>query len=510
MARGAVQDLLGGNIVSKHVFLYTFIWAVIITVTYLIGITIYNVYFHPLSKFPGPRSRAASEWPYFFSLLNGTGPQDMLKLHDQYGPVVRVSPEELAFVRPSAFKDIYGHKKAGQPELAKDKKYYSAMGEPTLLNSPDMAYHSHLRRMLAPGFSDSSLRKQEAVIQEYLKILIKKLEEQSRSGHGTTDLVQWFNFYVFDVIGYLTYGETFDCLNSEKLHTWIQLIPKLATFYGLSQAAERLPRWMKYPFLLFQMPRNLISDAKTIGRISQAKVDHRLSITSKIPDLMGKLIDDHKEGNMSMKQLNSNASFIIGAGSETLMTLLAYCIYHLLMNPHTLEKLKSEIRGKFACPDEITMINVNQCKYLQAVIEETLRITAPSPATHPRYTPPDGIEIDGYFVPGNMAVGVPILAACKSPLNFRNPMSFVPERWTGEDPVYREDLREASQVFSVGPRDCLGRNLAYVESRLVIASLLWHFDLERRFPENWTDQKVYMVWLKPPLIVKLKPVNRQK
>ena len=162
-------------------------------IAYLIGLTIYNVYFHPLSKFPGPKSRAASEWPYFFSLINGTGPQDMLEMHNQYGPVVRVSPEELSFVRPSAFKDIYGHKKAGQPELAKDKKYYSAMGEPTLLNSADMAYHSHLRKMLAPGFSDSALRKQETVIQEHLQIFITKLEEHSHKDQGTADLVQWFN-----------------------------------------------------------------------------------------------------------------------------------------------------------------------------------------------------------------------------------------------------------------------------------------------------------------------------
>ena len=117
----------------------------------------------------------------------------MLEMHKHYGPVVRVSPEELAFVRPLAFKDIYGHKKSGRPELAKDKKYYSGMGEPTLLNSSNMAYHSRLRKMLAPGFSDSALRKQEAVIQEYLQLLMKKLEEQSQHDQGAADLVKWFN-----------------------------------------------------------------------------------------------------------------------------------------------------------------------------------------------------------------------------------------------------------------------------------------------------------------------------
>lgn len=55
----------------------------------------------------------------------------------------------------------------------------------------------------------------------------------------------------------------------------------------------------------------------------QAKVEHRLSTTSNIPDLMGKLIGEHRGGQMTMNQLKSNASFLIGAGSETLVTVLA-------------------------------------------------------------------------------------------------------------------------------------------------------------------------------------------
>jgi hypothetical protein len=92
-------------------------------IIYIILLSIYNISFHPLSKFPGPKSRAASEWPYFLSLLKGTSPQDMLAIHERYqSPVVRVSPDELSFVRPAAFRDIYGHRKGGRQELAKDKK----------------------------------------------------------------------------------------------------------------------------------------------------------------------------------------------------------------------------------------------------------------------------------------------------------------------------------------------------------------------------------------------------
>lgn len=155
-----------------------------------------------------------------------------------------------------------------------------------------------------------------------------------------------------------------------------------------------------------------------------------------------------------MYQLDSNASFLMAAGSETLATVLTHAVFQLLTNPRTLEKLTAEIRTKFTCAADINMSSVNGCKYLLGCIEETMRIQAPSPSTHPRYTNGTGAVIDGFQVPGNVAVGIPIYAACKSSLNFYDAESYVPERWTGEDPLYDHDLREAARVFSLGPRDC--------------------------------------------------------
>jgi cytochrome P450 len=169
---------------------------------------------------------------------------------------------------------------------------------------------------------------------------------------------------------------------------------------------------------------------------------------------MDKLIEAHQQGNMTMNQLNSNATFLMAAGSGTLAFQLAHVTYQLIMNPQTLSKLTKEIRTKFARQDEITMISVNHCKYLTACLDEALRIQAPAPITHPRYTPPSGACIDGYFVPGNVAVGIPIHAANRSPRNFRDPDKFIPERWTGEDTSYDGDLKDAAQVFGLGPRDC--------------------------------------------------------
>jgi cytochrome P450 len=179
-----------------------------------------------------------------------------------------------------------------------------------------------------------------------------------------------------------------------------------------------------------------------------------------------------------------------------------------MTHPHALNKLTRELREQFSSAEEITAVAVNKCKYLLAIIEEGLRVYPPSPATHPRYTPPGGITIDDNFVPGNMAVGVTILAACVHEDNFMDGDKFIPERWTGEDSRFDGDNKQGSQPFSYGPRNCAGRNLAYLELKLIIASLVWHFDLENCHEGDWMDQKIYMVWQKGPLMVKLKPVKR--
>ena len=77
------------------------------------------------------------------------------------------------------------------------------------------------------------------------------------------------------------------------------------------------------------------------------------------------------------------------------------------------------------------------------------------------------------------------------------------------DIEFADDNRVALQPFSVGPRNCLGRNLAYAEMRLIHVTVLYNFylDLDAK-TGRWMDQKVYGIWEKKPLWVKLKPVAR--
>ena len=96
------------------------------------------------------------------------------------------------------------------------------------------------------------------------------------------------------------------------------------------------------------------------------------------------------------------AAVLVAAGSETTASLLSGAVFHLLKNEIALRKLTDEVRSSFANEDEITFAAVARLPYLQAVIDESLRIYPPVPGALPRRTPPEGDVIDGYAVPGNV------------------------------------------------------------------------------------------------------------
>lgn len=129
-----------------------------------------------------------------------------------------------------------------------------------------------------------------------------------------------------------------------------------------------------------------------------------------------------------------------------------------------------------------------------------------------RTASPGGMTIDGNFVPGGTNVAVAEYAAAHLEANFRDAAKFVPERWLDPDST---DNQAIFKPFASGPRDCMGKNLAYIEMQLFIAHVLWHFDLEieeagpggrneKWTPENdWENVVAGLAPIVPPLWVRL-------
>lgn len=139
-----------------------------------------------------------------------------------------------------------------------------------------------------------------------------------------------------------------------------------------------------------------------------------------------------------------------------------------------------------------------------------MRVHPPAPVGSPRTiaaTSGGGQLVCSRWVPSGTTVNVHPYAANHSPVNFRSPERYAPERWLGDE-EYQDDSRAAFQPFSYGARNCLGQSMAWHEIRLVFGTLLSKFDLELcEDSRGWMPGKAFVVWEKKPLMIRLKAIE---
>ncbi|KAJ5963689.1 cytochrome P450 [Penicillium vulpinum] len=473
------------------------------TVLYFLITIIYNIYFHPLAKFPGPVSCAATRIPYLRAVISGKIGQSFKSLHKEYGDVVRIAPDELSFINGEAWKTIYGSR-PGHGQNPKDTRIYppTAKGAPSIILSNDED-HTRFRRTLSHAFSESSLKAQESIVKGYVDLLIQRLHENADNGNNSLDMVAWYNFTTFDVIGDMAFGESFNCLETSAYHKWVSMIFSNIRYASYNNIVKRFPG---SKFLLGLItPAHIVSQRSWHIELTKEKVKNRLSKSNDRADFFSHILK-HKDTDraLSFDEMVTNGSTLIIAGSETTATLLSGVTYHLLKNGRVLKNLVEEIRSSFQTEDQINITTCNQLKYLNAVLTEGLRVYPPVPGSLPRVLKGPGDTIAGHWVPGGTVVSVSQLAAFHSPSNFTESESFIPERFLG-DPRFSNDSQTVLQPFSVGPRNCIGRNLANAEMRLILTRVLFNFDMELDVrSDDWANQDTYLLWDKPSLLVKMR------
>lgn len=215
----------------------------------------------------------------------------MLDLHNRYGDIVRIAPDELAFSHPDAWKDIMGHKN-GEEELGKADWFYRPFPEARHIVNEDRDQHKGLRRAMAHGFSEKAMRDQEPLIRRYTDLLLERLHEQSKSGQPVA-ISDWYNFTTFDIIGDLAFGEAFGCLENARYDSWIKNIFESGRLGVILQSISFYPL-LKTLLLLF-VPKSLQEAQKKHKDLTTAKMLRRLSIAEDRPDLINNLLKKKEE-----------------------------------------------------------------------------------------------------------------------------------------------------------------------------------------------------------------------
>ena len=426
-------------------------------------------------------------------------------MHEKYGEVVRVGPEELSFITETAWKEIYAYHH-DRPAWLKAPRRVPFPNNVEPIATTDDATHTRQRKLLAHAFSEKALKEQEGILVSYVDLLVEKLHGQIKNGQSTVDMVGWYNHTTFDVIGDFTYGESFHSLESGGYHPWVWAI-----FQGVKwsvrmfQMTEFLPVYrvvqiLTPPSVKKAGAANFNHNRERVQkRLDRGAIDH--------PDFMSYVLKYNDERSMSRDEIDSTFGFLAMAGSETTATLLSGCTYYLLRNPAVYKKLCTEILTAFKAESEISIDSASHLPYLKAVLEESLRIYPPVPAALNRVVAAPGATISGYFVPGGTHVGIPQHTAHHSSRNFKDPDSFLPERWLPKCAErFAGDRKAVSMPFSTGNWNCVGKNLAYAEMKLILTRMVWNFDMKlANEGEDWTKQKAFILWDKHPLMVALAP-----
>ncbi|RDW63899.1 cytochrome P450-9 [Coleophoma crateriformis] len=488
------------------------------SILYLTWTIVYNLYFHPLAKFPGPKINAISDLPGVIWVLRGRLPMETRKLHEKYGSVVRLSPNELAFNTVEAWNDIYGHRN-GRQDLNKDPIHVGAVdplpGVQTI-SMADHANHARQRKALSHGFSKKALWEQEDIVQGFVDKLMKNFHGFAERKE-VFDIVKWYNFITFDVIGDLSFGESFGCLDRGDFHFWISVIFDAVKAGAIEQATRRFATAGSTTQILMTrlIPSALRKQRADHLAYSREKVMRRLNDTkNQRKDFIYYILKQAEVYDLSQDEVIVNAALFIVAGSETTASSLASLTNNLLRYPEVYAKLKAEIREAFSSEKEIKLARVNELPYLSACIEEGLRIFPPAPIGFLRSIQPGGDVIDGQHIPGGTAVSVSSWCAHHCPDNFVEPDSFIPERWLGSE-KFADEKKLAFRPFSLGPRGCIGKDLSYLEMRLVLARTIWNFDLvnadsavEWDAEGDMKHMKAFSTWQKPHLNVVATKVKR--
>ncbi len=190
----------------------------------------------------------------------------------------------------------------------------------------------------------------------------------------------------------------------------------------------------------------------------------------------------------SPQELWGESNLLIIAGSDTTSTALAASFFYLVHNPKTLEILNKEVREKFDDAEEIhTGPKLNECTYLRAVIDEAMRLSPPVGGILPREVLPGGLTIShnnlDLHIPAGIVVGTPHYALHHNPAYFPDPFTFSPDRWIPDSsPNITKDSVALAQSafcpFSVGPRGCIGKGLAYNELMTSLARTVFMYDMK--------------------------------
>lgn len=424
------------------------------------SILTYRLFFHPLRSIPGPTLAKATKFWHSIKLSTLQNQEFLEDLHQRYGDVVRIGPNEVVVFRADGVPLIHGPgsrciKAPWYDMLQKDRSIH-ATRKPQL--------HQQRRKIWHQGFGMKALRSYQERVKTHVDNLSENIGKRLGESRNFTEL---FLFFGFDVMGDTAFGSGFDMLKTNEEHPIVQIMRGGIFIIG---------RLTPIPWLvtvLSSLP-GAAGDFKKLEAFAERSIQNRAKLDRGEDDVMSKLIsaarDPTDPSKIDMHYLGGDAMVIIIAGSDTVSIALTFLFYHLTLLPEHVAKLRKELEGVDIAENRALQSLV----HLNALINETLRLYPPVLTAPLRQTPAEGLKIGERYVPGKVTISTPLWSLGRLESSYERATEFLPERWYASSGLIKD--AQGYAPFLSGAHSCLGKQLALIELRLVTARLVTQYD----------------------------------
>lgn len=201
--------------------------------------SLYRITLHPLAKFPGPKLAAASRWyeVYFELFVGGVWSDQISLLHERYGPIVRISPNELHINDPEYYDTVFNF------NSHLDKRKYAL---DNLQHTPSHEQHKLRRHGFESFFSRANVTFLESLIRDNIGLLCSQLNSAKSSG-DPVNISLLYRCLTADIVTEYAFGRNFGFLLDPEA-----MKPFFSAFFDAfkklflmreSKVAERLMFW---------------------------------------------------------------------------------------------------------------------------------------------------------------------------------------------------------------------------------------------------------------------------
>ncbi|KAL7624947.1 hypothetical protein AAE478_004161 [Parahypoxylon ruwenzoriense] len=450
-----------------------------------------------LNSIPGPFVASFSNLWKLAAVHHEDMPGWNVSVHEKYGPVVRIGPSHISFSSPEAFQIIHASRQA----FAKSDFYGvgapAYRGEPleNLFSLKDVQRHATLRRNIGGLYTKTSVKGFEPQVDSCIDLFMRQLADRTRDGPAKLDMSLWLHLFAYDCLSEINVSKKLGFLDRGKdVGGTIESADKIFYMVGLFTQAPIL-QWI-LNFLRSLVPAE---EAEPVLKFTINEVEARTKSSQKQVDMLGRLLDLHLEqpDKLSIRELTAAIFINLTAGHDVLAITIRAIWYYLARNDSAMAKLRAEIESasrEYSLDSMVPFSMISNLPYLNAVIQETLRVHPNTGTIIERKAPQGGVTIDDYYIPGGTTVGVNAWVLHRDKHVFGEDIDqFRPERWLEASEEKGLEMSRCSFSFGAGTHTCIGKNIAIMMISKLVVEFYRRYDAALAHPEQgW---KVHGSWV---------------